>query len=375
MKKNISNLANGVKNWRYKLICFDVKQFARPVIVMMSAVVGVGFVSGAEIWSFFARFGRFCWAGIFVFAILFFCLTFKIISKNATTEKYDKLHKINKNLSKNTILTKSRAKMTLLFLSELVIASAMFSGLKELIWQLFKNNHALIFCLCVLLVFFLLLFGMSGIEKFNILTMLFVGFIVTTILIFGFGGQGVDGESLKNVATNLSKNAGDFDVIYSFKNITISIAFAVAYVFMNIVQIQPIASAYNMPFSKRKCVVFSAVMSGLMTLLIVFYVLFLHNNNFLANESMPLLAFFKNTGSDLLLALFVYGLVFGLISTLLSCLFGVKGFVAKRVGSNTWQTFVSVMLALVFSMLDFEIFVGAFYPILGVISFIIFVFL
>jgi len=375
MKKKISNLTNGVKNRRFKLICFNVREFARLMLVMMSAVVGVGFVSGAEIWSFFARFGKFCWVGIFVFAILFFCLTFKTISKNATNEKCVKMHKTNKNLSKNTILTKSRLKLVLLFLSEIVIASAMFSGLKELIWQLFKNNHALIFCLCVLLVFFLLLFGMSGIEKFNILTMLFVGFIVTTILIFGFGGQGVGDECLKNVATNLSKTAGDFDVFYGFKNITMSMCFAVAYVFMNIVQIQPIASAYNISYSKRKCAIFSAIMTGLMTLLIVLYVLFLHNNNFLANESMPLLVFFKKFGSECLLSLFVCGLVFGIISTLLACLVGVKHFIAKRVVSNTMQTFVSVMITLVVGAIDFEIFIGAFYPILGVLSFIIFVFL
>ena len=126
LKLNPNNV-NSVKNGQYKPGYFILREFARPMVVMMSAVVGVGFVSGAELWSFFARFGEFCWVGIFVFAILFFWLTLKIVSKNTTSEKYVKLYKTNKNTLKYTFLTKTHVKKVLLFFSELFIASAMFS--------------------------------------------------------------------------------------------------------------------------------------------------------------------------------------------------------------------------------------------------------
>ena len=59
-------------------------------IMMLCAMVGVGFVSGAEIYEFYARFKGCSFIGIIVFFILMFLLVYKNIceNKNKKTEIY-----------------------------------------------------------------------------------------------------------------------------------------------------------------------------------------------------------------------------------------------------------------------------------------------
>ena len=82
-------------------------------IMMLCAIVGVGFVSGAEIYSFYVRFGNFAYLGVFVFFVLMFFLLNKIFKDFENNENVVKVNNLNKNNAKNTFLTRSNIKSIL----------------------------------------------------------------------------------------------------------------------------------------------------------------------------------------------------------------------------------------------------------------------
>ena len=118
-----------------------VFQYLKVGLLMLCAIVGVGFVSGAEIYSFYVRFGNFAYLGVFVFFVLINFLLNKIFKDFDNIENIVKVNNLNKNHTKYTILTKSKIKSLLINLNVLLVASAMFAGLFSLIKNLFYHNY------------------------------------------------------------------------------------------------------------------------------------------------------------------------------------------------------------------------------------------
>lgn len=346
------------------LVIKTIKDYFKLFVLMVGALVGVGFISGAEIYQFFARFKNGFIFGAITFFILLFVLISKVLNKNTHCKTHLKMSNLNKNHAKNTFYQKLRIKSFLQILSIVLVAGAMISGLRNLILNLLNNNYYLIFCICLTLVFFLLYFGVDQLVKFNC----FVIFIVVVIVF-------IMTKSLAKNTTNLGEILGLNLGSYSFKNITMPLLFSGVYVFMNIVQIQPVCEAVGIRQNKKSNIIYSLVFSLIMTFIVCLFVLFLSNHEYLCEYDMPLLTFFKIKGNKFLLSLFSVGMFACLISTLLSCLLGIKQGLKSVFSSNLWQTFLAVVLALFVGMLDFSVFISIIYPVIGVINFIIFVFM
>lgn len=344
----------------------EVKKLVNLFLLMIGTVVGVGFVTGAEIYSFFARFVANSIFGLVCFFVLFFALTYKILTKNKINENELKLQNFDKNFSKNTNLRKFCIKNYLVFFNVLMIASAMFSGLKYVIFQLFFSNQILIFLFCVFFVFACLFFGVRCLTKVNGVLILFLIFVVLSMVL-----------GMKNcshfVIENGCKSFGD-SINFSFKNITLSLLFAGIYVFMNIVEIEPVVGEFNINFSKKLAVVFAGLYSFVLVFLLGIFCLFLNKFQFLTNQSMPMLTFFESLGKGKTLV-FSIGLVLCLLTTLISCLIGIKkSFMNKKV-TNLSASFLATILAMIIGTMPFSFFVNVIYPIIGIVNFVIYVFL
>lgn len=344
----------------------EVKKLVNLFLLMIGTVVGVGFVTGAEIYSFFARFSANSIFGLVCFFVLFFALTYKILIKNKKDENALKMQNFDKIFSKNTKLRKICLKNFLVFFNVLMIASAMFSGLKFVIFQLFFSNQILIFLFCVFFVFLCLFFGIKWLAKVNGVLILFLIFVVLS-MVFGM-------KNCSHFATeNCCNNFGD-SINLSFKNITLSLLFAGIYVFMNIVEIEPVIGEFKINFSKKQAVLFAGLYSFVLVLLLGIFCLFLNKFQFLTNQSMPLLSFFESLGKGKVLV-FSMGLVLCLLTTLISCLIGIKkSFIDKKL-TNLSASFLATILAMIVGMVPFSVFVNVIYPIIGIVNFVIYVFL
>lgn len=338
-----------------KILCFNnyFKLF-EMFILMLVSVVGVGFVSGAEIFQFFVKDSDFFILKLTIFFVVMFLCVFKILNINNKCEKTVKVYNLNRKYANYTLLSKSQIKLFLTNLCYFLMSAAMFSGLKNLNYKLFNHNYFIWFIVCVLIVFLLLVFGLNGVAKFDIFVLVFVVFL--TIFLAGKIEAGV----------LCCDDIG-------FSNFGSAIFLSVSYVFMNVLQVQPVVDEFGLCL-KRKCkVVFSFLFSLVCLVLILIFSLFLKTRNEIFG-TMPLLNYFSRVGGFVYF-LFVFLLFGALISSLLGSLLGLKRWVKRKIEGDFWSAVIVVFVSFVFGLFEFEFFVAVVYPLVGVINFVILLFL
>lgn len=342
-----------------------VVYYFKLMVMMICAIVGVGFVSGAEIYSFFVKFGNFSYISVILFFILMFFLILKILNDKTNEKNIVKLNKFHKNKVKNTNKEKDKIKSILIFLNILMVAAAMFSGFFEIVKQLFINNYYLIYIIVVCVVYFLLCIGVSGLEKFDIFVIILLMFI-SAVFCLNLIKDGSIFVFYKN--GEISAESGGVKILMS------SIFFVLTYVFMNIASVRPIVDEFDFNLAKKGKVKFSAMFSFFLSAILFLFILFLSCHGELFQSKMPFLEYFKQKG-NLFYCFFVIGLVCALLSSLLSALFGVKRVANKLFKLNIVSSGVSMIIAIVLSFIGFSNFVNIVYPIIGIINFVIYVFL
>lgn len=381
------------------------------VIMMICSVIGVGFVSGAEIYRFFVKYEKYAYFGVIVFFALIYFLTLKIlksciisqndlIALNLQNQKCVKMKNLNNFLPKSAFLCKFKLKSILTGFNVFMLASAMFAGLFVVLKNLFNHNYFLIGIFCLLSLFLLVLFGVSTLQKFDYFVAVLIGFVA---VYFIFSKNNSVGFELNKTYVFEENDFG-----FSLKNFWLASLFSCIYVFMNIIQIQPIVQQFASEFEgKPETAVFAKtkpetlvlakpemVVSGKtkpavsaktckkiafwfalsLSLLLFVFVKFLLKNAYLTASEMPFLKFFKNQGGAVFV-LFVLGLMLSLISSLSTALIGVKEQIKHFTKSNFFATAVALILVGLASLIGFSNLVFYVYPIIGILNLIIYVFL
>ncbi len=329
-----------------------VKYF-KLFVLLSGTIIGVGFLSGAEVVEFFARFGFFAYFGIALFFALNFFLCFKIIYLDRV-----KMQKFSSFGENKTFLAKKRIKDFIIFLDILLTSSAMISGLRNLVFSTFQNNKIIILLCCYVFIFVILCLGINALAKIDYFVLVFLFFVLVFFVVCLIVGS-------QNDFVFLAENQGSFWA---------SLGFSVLYVFMNIVQIQPIFCESKVIFSKRKAVGFSFAFSIFLSLILVLFSLLIFNYFDIASSAMPFLTFFSNfEGFGVIYAV---GLCLALFSSLIGCLIGVKRFLREKFKlQNFVVSSISFSLCLLIGTLSFSFFVGTIYPIIGIVNIFVFLFL
>lgn len=311
--------------------------FFNTVLLSICSFVGAGFISGSEIWFYFARFGWALPIGLLVFGILCFLLCyFCQTSKTAFSPRVYKF------------------KQTVAFISEILIAAAMISGMREVSKTLFPNFWLLAFLVSLVFISLLLLRGKTSFVCFNIFVGFFIIFVVVSLFLF-------DNKTQTNFAAKISLN-----------NITQAIVFAVVYIFMNIAEIKSILSENAENRTKKQKIVLSLILSS--TLIFLIFTLSLALNKFadFKKKSMPFLLVFKAQG-NVLLIIFLCGLLACMVSTAEACLIAAKNKLKFQKTSNNFACMLVILISLNLAIFPFEFFVKIVYPILAILNFIVFI--
>ena len=356
----------------------NVFNYLSLITIMSCSFIGAGFVSGAEIYEFFSRFKTASYIGIFIFFFLSFFLCFKIIKMSCLDIKSNvkqeiqknkyfnlKMYKNNKNGLKSTFFNKNVIRKLIVFCNCFFIAGAMVAGLKNLIFEFYPHNYFIVFFLCIFVVLIVSAVGIRGLDKLDLFVIVFVCvmcYIFITDKDYG-------------LITKLSNYTFVSLPILESKNVCGSLFFAALYVFMNIMQFQPIVESSKLTFSRKNVLVFSLAFATALTLPLFCFVLFLDFNPDFSKASMPYLEFFIEKGG-LFSKIFSIGLLVCLLTTLITCLIGLKQKISCRLGtSNFFSTSFALLSVLIISILPFKFFVSVIYPLLGFLNFIIFLFL
>lgn len=357
------------------------KKHVDLLLIMVCCFIGVGFISGAEINRFFVQFGRWKIVGIITFFIVSFLLSFKILYSNKKKDfdknseevvllnKHDKMLKKHKNKCFFTILDKNLVKDFIVFLNVFFISGAMFSGLKNVIQKLFFNNYFLVLILFACALFLITYFGVSFLSIMNVFSILFASIIA---------GCFIKEDSFSFITSiRLNSSAASGGIYVGF----VSIFFAGLYVFMNVLQFEPIAKNSEVVCGRKKSFFYALLFSSILTFFLTIFTSAFNLESMNATEPMPFLTFFLKRGGTMG-KIFPIGLLVCLLTTLSICLIGVKLWIGKKVkyaqnekrNNNFVSTVFSLCLCLAISVVPFNVFVNFVYPLLGALNLLIFVF-
>lgn len=312
------------------------------ILIAICSFVGVGFITGAEMWFYFARFGFWALVGLFLFGILiYFILSLSICNHRVENSKLDKI--------KTKIMT----------LGELAVASAMVSGLFETTRQIFEKWWYLVFVLAIIVMSLLFFLEKKSYVVYNYILTIFILFVIIRLFL-------INNKLSINFNTNFIQNCG-------VKNAVLASVFSCIYVFSNVSELRPVLenNSTNLSIKQKKimCLILSLLLIFLAFMLIIqFFV-----NAELSNYSMPFLKLFQKEGG-LSLWVFLIGLVMTMISTADACLIGVKNKIKILKNDKNFTKLIVIFLSLIFGQIPFKFFVRIIYPIVAIFNLFIFIY-
>lgn len=300
--------------------------------ILMGAFIGVGFASGKELVTFFARYGN---VSIFLSIIAGLLLGLMVFLKLKTNEKFTKIDKVFNGF---------------FLCCSFIVVSAMLAGIIDIDNNFGSGNYILsvvLITLCVILVSI----GVKSVEKVN---KIFIPAIILSIIFMLVQFNFVDSNKC---VLNLNDNIFE------------AVGFMLLYVGMNILTISPVLDLVKYKLtSKKERKVCGICFSVFITLLLGMCVAMLvKSQNF--DNSMPLLFIAFNL-SNAMGNFYKILIVMGLITTLISSAIVLKEKIMKgfNIKSNLMATFIIFIAGFSVSLIGFTSIITLIYPLIGVMG-------
>ena len=286
------------------------------VLCMLGCLLGAGFISGAEVVTFFVKFEYWGIGGIILSSVLFAIAVYK---------------------NSKPMIDQEECKNRINFLPycQLFISGAMFAGLSKIISQLLGVSIYWIILAAGILLYISIVLGIKFANIFNIVVS------VATIIILPF------------VATNIGVEKFNFG--FQFKLFSSSI-YAVLYAIINIVACMPIIKNIQHKYSKGV-----GVASGIISALLLGVIYLILSTNKVGSD-MPILALLD---SKILSVIYTIIFVVAMLSTMLSASSGAKQIFDKL--QNKKLASLCTTLAIVsIGFCGFGSIINYVYPLIGV---------
>ena len=294
-----------------------MKNFFRVVygvFCILGCLLGAGFISGAEVQTFFVKFGF-----VGIIGIVFSSIIFAIAVCKQSKES----------------LRQGNKKFDILPYCQILISGAMLAGLSEVVANFLQINNYIVLCCLTMLLFIALVFGIKFANIFNIIVS------VATVIILPI--------VIKHVGIN------NFE-IKSNLNFGLGIIYAALYATINIVACMPVIK--SLPVKNKKVIgILSAIITAI--LLGIIFVL-LSGNTF--NSDMPILALIS---TPILKAIYTVLFVVAMVSTLFSASNGAKQVFAK-INNNILESVCSSLAIASISFVGFGKIINYLYPAIGI---------
>ena len=330
-----------------KRIKFHMKKVINCCIVILSSIIGVGFVSGQELLVFFARFGLFgCVCSIFAGVLFGLAVAYflykppKLASKTNFKKPQNLLKTSEKRYQNDKNIKISAIFNKVLLVAYVVISAAMISGFRALLLSFMPALFVEVILFLMLgLLFVLLIKELKFVQSISKIFMFL--FAIIFILLF---------------AVNIDELSVKFNPNVNMIFVLCQITF---YVSMNVFTSMPIIISYGKNFSKKECVVVGIVCGVLCGVFILMGSLVLSGKTF--ESEIPLL---ELVNFNVLKIVYVLVVFVGLVTTLFSTVLGAVTLCGGAIKHYVLVLYFSYIL----SSFGFSGIVGRMYPLVGFFS-------
>ena len=323
-----------------------MKKVLQASLVLVSAIVGVGFISGKEVVTFFAKFGlvglifAVIASIIFGITIAYFLLKSNDIDKLLFCKKPQNSIKQSEKVAQNDKIYSINAIFkNLLLVAYVIISAVMISGFRVVFNDFL--SPVVVELLIVFLLVSLFFFVGKGEKGLGCLPVIFCAiFGILLLIIFA--------ENASNICVKSITKTSNLFIM----------CLMLFYVSMNLFTCFSVLVKFGKNMNKKECLLSGIVSGIIICIFLVLSVLVLGRQT--DNVRMPILNVIKN---NVVKNLYVVVIVLGLLTTLFSTVHGAvyigesENFVKKRI--------LVLYFSYLISSLGFNLLVGKVYPLLG----------
>lgn len=326
-----------------------MKKLFLASMLILGAIIGAGFCSGKEIVSYFAKYGL---VSLFFVPLMFllYYFIFKLFLSFGRKEKLSRLDDINKSVFGKF----HHFSNFVMFLIYLVFTAAMFAGLYE-IGQVISSEIlpyifvgvGFVFC------YITLLKSLGFLAKVNAVLVPFSVFLIFITSIKGFSGAlTFPGNLIQN--NNLGLLFFN-PIIYACQGLALSYFVLIK---------------TGEDLSKKQIQIVSLLASGLLVVLQTVIIIVFVLNPEIRNSTMPMLSLAMKNGLPYDF-IYLITLFLSILTTLFVTSRSLNEIVFLKVKNKRLSPFVTLLISLIFSSFGFNKIIEWFYPIIGLLGFLV----
>ena len=334
------------------------------VFVIIGTLVGAGFASGKEIYSFFFIYGIAGVVGIIISSVLIGLIIYRVFNI-CNKKEIDSYKKFCNNIGRARFL-KGELINNVINLFLLISFFVMIAGFSSFLNQEFSINRVVGSVIILLISYFIFLKNINGLIKLNDYL---IPFLIVFILFVSF--KNIDftgGLTLKTFVDLFAKSSREPSMQCGTK-IVIAVIKSFLYASYNCVVLIPVLIPLR---SKIKCktdnIILATICTGIVLLLsLALFNLLLHGNSDIFKLEMPVIGVVKKSGR---LLKNIYTVTIG-VSILTSAISAGCAFLNNcSKGEKQFKKNLKLMLisAIFISQISFSTFVELLYPVLGLIG-------
>ncbi len=335
----------------------------KAISMIIGALIGAGFASGKEIYTFFFQYGIYGIVGIFLTSILFGLIIYKVlvITLKNNIKNYKGFLELTlnfKNKSRNKKIIVINALFNILIVITFIIMIAGFGAYLE---QEFRINKEIGSFILAITTFFILIKDVDKIIKISKYVVPTLIFLILVIIIFIYNGYGAVG--VENMIDEYNGN----NILNYFEIIKSSIIYVSYNLVLNIPVLISVKKLLKNKKQIKKIVIILAIVINLL-LLSIFFILSNVDNNIEYLE-MPAVYFISQISNTFK---YVYGIViiFSIITTTIALGNSFLENISKKGESNPHIVLILCIISFVLSRFGFSALLNLIYPIIGYIGII-----
>lgn len=315
--------------------------------VFFGTLVGAGFASGKETWTYFANFGVIGYVSIFVACVLFFICGILFLN-------FGKKFQLSTVQQMNNILFKKFAILAefVMVLCNLILFASMLAGANSLFGLVIDSSAfrvaSVVTALAALLVVW---FGFGGLTRANMV-------VVPLLLIVLFGCLIFDLPNFENYTV-----AKNFDVLNIIRCVLYCILFVSSNMFFAGFVFAKLGATHSKVEIKGGCLIGAVLL--FVSLWLMSVVLFLNPQSYQSDMPLVFIAHNLNPVFSTFTLIVVW---IGLLSTAIALLYTISNWLKTYFGNVYVCSILVTVVAMIFSGIGFSGFVVFVYPFLGALG-------